>query len=99
MMLGDKISADEAEQLGMIYKVFPENIFLESVHKLADTLAHMPTYGLAMTKKALNESLVNDLTTQLAVEDHYQTLAGHSHDYKEGTRAFLEKRMPVFKGK
>lgn len=99
MMLGDKISADEAEQLGMIYKVFPENIFLESVHKLAETLAHMPTYGLAMTKKALNESLVNDLTTQLAVEDHYQTLAGHSHDYKEGTRAFLEKRMPVFKGK
>lgn len=98
MMLGDKISADEAEQMGMIYKVFPDNIFWESVHKLAESLAYMPTYGLALTKKALNESLMNDLVTQLAVEERYQTLAGHSYDYQEGTKAFLEKRSPVFKG-
>jgi 2-(1,2-epoxy-1,2-dihydrophenyl)acetyl-CoA isomerase len=54
---------------------------------------------LALTKAALNESMQNDLNDQLALEDRLQTQAGHSHDYKEGTAAFLEKRKPQFTGK
>ena len=99
MMLGDKISASEAVQMGMIYKIFSTESFVDEVSKLAETLSKMPTKGLALTKKALNESHTNDLRTQLDVEDRYQTEAGHSHDYREGTKAFLEKRAPVFTGK
>ncbi len=89
MMLGDKISALKAVQMGMIYKMFSAESFAEEVSKLAETLSMMPTKGMALTKKALNESHTNDLRTQLAVEDKYQTEAGHSHDYREGAKAFF----------
>lgn len=99
MMLGDKVSATEAEQLGMIYKVFSSDTFAEESLKLAEKLAKMPTMGLGLTKRALNQSMTNDLQQQLAVEGELQTIAGQSHDYNEGVAAFLEKRKPEFKGK
>ncbi len=99
MMLGDKVGAEEAEKMGMIYKVFPDEGFAENAMALAAKLAKMPTYGLALTKKALNRSAGNTLEEQLELEDRYQTLAGKSYDYEEGVRAFLEKRRPEFKGK
>ncbi len=98
MMLGDKVSAADAEKLGMIYKVFSDDSFEEESMKLAVKLASMPTKGLAYTKYALNQSMNNDLTTQLALEDELQTAAGKTHDYEEGVQAFLEKRKPIFKG-
>ena len=98
MMLGDKVSATEAEQMNMIYKVFSADTFEEESMKLAIKLAKMPTYGIGLTKRALNASLTNNLTQQLAVEGELQTLAGQSHDYNEGVAAFLEKRKPEFKG-
>jgi 2-(1,2-epoxy-1,2-dihydrophenyl)acetyl-CoA isomerase len=98
MMLGDKVSATEAEQMNMIYKVFSAETFEEESMKLALKLAKMPTYGIGLTKRALNQSLTNNLTEQLAVEGELQTLAGNSHDYNEGVAAFLEKRKPEFKG-
>lgn len=99
MMTGDKVSAEEALQMGLLYKVWEDEVFDEHVEALAANISSMPTYGLGLTKKALNESLTNDLFTQLEVEDKYQTLAGQSEDYKEGTAAFLEKRKPDFKGR
>jgi len=99
MILGDKVSAVEAEKMGMIYKVFEEEEFEGEVQKLAAFLAEMPTKGIGMTKRALNVSLTNDLDTQLEVEEMLQTEAGQSHDYNEGVQAFLEKRKPTFKGK
>lgn len=99
MMLGDKVSADEAERMGMIYKVFDDAEFSEASYNIAKTLAKMPTKGLALTKKALNKSASNDLVTQLKLEDELQTQAGNTHDYKEGVMAFLEKRTPTFTGK
>lgn len=99
MMTGDKVSAVEALAMGMLYKVYKSEEFYEKVETLALQMAKMPTYGLALTKKALNESYQNDLNTQLNTEDAYQTMAGQSYDYQEGTKAFLEKRQAVFSGK
>ncbi|MFT4663220.1 MAG: 2-(1,2-epoxy-1,2-dihydrophenyl)acetyl-CoA isomerase [Polaribacter sp.] len=98
MMLGDKVSAEDAEKLGMIYKVFPNDKFVAESKALAAKLAAMPTRGLGLTKRALNYSTHNDLETQLGIEEQLQTAAAHTEDYNEGVGAFLEKRKPNFKG-
>ena len=98
MMLGDKVSADEAERMGMIYKVLPDESFTDDVVKIAITLAGMPTKGLALTKQLLDNSFENTYEDQLHDEEIYQQRAGNTKDYKEGVQAFLEKRKPNFTG-
>jgi 2-(1,2-epoxy-1,2-dihydrophenyl)acetyl-CoA isomerase len=98
MLLGDKVAAAEAERIGMIYKVFPDDEFAAASFKIAEILSQMPTRGLAFTKMALNASFNNCLTEQLQKEDELQYLAAHTYDYNEGVKAFIEKRQPVFKG-
>ena len=97
-MLGDKVSAEEAERLGMIYKVIPFDSFEDEVHKLAIKLANMPTKALGLIKKSLNQSLTNNLEQQLVLESKYQIEAAQTKDYEEGVSAFIEKRQPNFKG-
>lgn len=99
MMTGEKVSAKDADAMNMIYKAVADDAFEEELTKLAENLASMPTYGLGLTKRALNASFTNNLTEQLAVEEQLQTLAGKSEDFAEGVNAFMEKRSPVFKGK
>lgn len=99
MMLGDKISAKDAEQMGMIYKCVSDDEFVAFSHGIVQKLAAMPTVGLGLTKRALNASFSNTMSEQLAMEDELQNAAGQTYDYKEGVTAFVEKRKPVFKGK
>ncbi len=98
MMLGDKVMASEALAMGMIYKCYSEETFMDESWKLAQNLASMPTKGLALTKQLLNESYANTLSQQLVLEGQIQVVAAQSYDYKEGVNAFLEKRKPEFKG-
>ncbi len=97
-MLSEKISADEAERIGMIYKVLPDESFKEESEKLAATLAQMPTKALHYTKQALNHSFINNFEDQLHDEELFQEKAGATKDYKEGIEAFLQKRKPKFRG-
>ncbi|MGY3795515.1 enoyl-CoA hydratase-related protein [Aquimarina sp. 433] len=99
MMLGDKVSANEAESLGMVYKVVPIESFMEEVGKIANKMAMMPTKALGLTKRLLNQSMVNNLDQQLSLESDLQIEAAETEDYSEGVNAFIEKRKPVFKGK
>ncbi|NNK87248.1 MAG: 2-(1,2-epoxy-1,2-dihydrophenyl)acetyl-CoA isomerase [Flavobacteriaceae bacterium] len=97
-MLGDKVSAEEAERMGMIYKVIPQKNFETEVNNLASKVAQMPTKALALTKSLLNESLTNNLGSQLESELNAQIEASETDDFKEGVAAFVEKRKPNFKG-
>ncbi len=99
MMLGDKVGAKEAFEMGMIYKFYPVALFQEEVEKLATTLSQMPTHAIGLTKKLLNQSMNNNLDEQLAMESNLQIEASESHDYNEGVAAFIQKRQPEFKGK
>lgn len=97
-MMGDKIVAEEAERMGMIYKVIDDTEFPSDSLKIAATLASMPTKALAYTKAALNSSLINNYEDQLHDEELLQERAGKTKDFREGVLAFIEKRKPNFTG-
>ncbi|HLX91018.1 MAG TPA: enoyl-CoA hydratase-related protein [Puia sp.] len=98
MMLGDKIASSDAEKMGMVYKVFPDDSLIDESRRIARRLAQLPTKALAFTKQALNASLSNSLEQQLETEDKLQFAAAQTADYAEGVKAFLEKRAPKFTG-
>jgi len=97
-LLGDKVSAEQAEAWGMIWKCVNDEVLLPTVQALAAQLAQGPTFGFAQTKKAIWSSSTREFEAQLDVERDAMRACGGSHDYREGVAAFLEKRAPHFTG-
>lgn len=98
-LMGDKLSAEQALQWGMIWQVVDDEALNDTARQLATHFASQPTFGLGLVKKALYASETNTLDAQLDLERDYQRMAGRSEDYREGVSAFLAKRPAVFKGK
>ncbi|MCX6148253.1 MAG: enoyl-CoA hydratase-related protein [Candidatus Kapabacteria bacterium] len=99
MFLGNKVSAKEAADIGMIYSCVNSESLENEAMVIATTLSEMPTKAIGLTKRGINRGLYNDLENQLQFEESIQKEASESHDYKEGVEAFLEKRKPVFLGR
>ena len=98
-LLAEPISAEKAEEWGLIWKAVDDASLLSEAEKLCTHFATAPTVGLGLIKRALDAAEENDLTTQLDLERKLQREAGSHPDYAEGVRAFLGKRKPAFTGK
>jgi 2-(1,2-epoxy-1,2-dihydrophenyl)acetyl-CoA isomerase len=97
-MLGDKLTATQAAEWGLIWRCVDDDVFTEEVERLVAHLAAAPTLGLARTKQAIYASATAGLNEQLERERDAMRELGHSRDYREGVAAFLGKREPVFHG-
>jgi len=96
---GDKLTAAEAKELGIVYQMHADEDLLSQATIFAEKLAQMPTRAIGLIKQAFEESMQNDLFNQLQVEDDLQQEAAATADFREGLQSFLEKRTPKFTGK
>ena len=95
-MLGDRLVAEEAARIGLVWRCVDDAVFASEVGTLAARLAAMPTRALARTRQAMDASQDLDLAAALSHEADVQRELGHAHDFHEGVAAFLAKRPPVF---
>ena len=98
-MLGDKLSAEQAEKWGMIWRCVDDDDLMNEANALCTHFASQPTQGLALIKQALAASWGYTLDEQLELEKNLQRTAGRTKDYKEGVSAFMEKRPATFRGR
>jgi 2-(1,2-epoxy-1,2-dihydrophenyl)acetyl-CoA isomerase len=98
-LLAEPLTAEKAEEWGLIWKVVDDDALLAEAEKLCAHFATAPTFGLGLIKRALDAAEDNNLATQLDLERDLQREAGSTPDYAEGVRAFLQKRKPAFTGR
>ena len=98
-LLAEPLSAEKAEQWGLIWKCVDDAALASEAQKLCEHFATAPTQGLALIKQALNASPGNSLDAQLDLERDLQHAASLAPDYAEGVRAFIEKRKANFTGR
>lgn len=97
-LMGETLSADEARELGLIWRVFDDELFDQEVEAIVAKLGTAPTFGLASAKRAIRGAITITLEDALDRERDMQRACGRTHDYKEGVMAFKAKRTPRFKG-
>jgi 2-(1,2-epoxy-1,2-dihydrophenyl)acetyl-CoA isomerase len=98
-LLGDSVTAEQAEAWGLIWRVVEDERLMDEAMALARHLATQPTKGLGLIKRALLASSTNSLDAQLDLERDLQREAGRTEDYREGVAAFMAKRPATFKGR
>src|SRR5918999_460065 len=98
-LLSERLSADDAERWGLIWKALDDERLMEEARGIAAALAAGPTKGYGLIKKAIYASAGNSLDAQLDLERDLQREAGFSEDYREAVAAFIQKREPNYKGK
>jgi 2-(1,2-epoxy-1,2-dihydrophenyl)acetyl-CoA isomerase len=99
MMLAEKVTAAQALEYGMIYRVAEPETLMDEARRFAASLAAQATVGLGLTKRLLNASLSSDLDSQLELEARLQAEAARTTDHVEGIAAFQQKRAPRFEGR
>lgn len=98
-LLGEKMSADDAFDSGLVARVAEDDALLATAGEIAAKLAAKPTVALGLIRAQVKAALNSTLSETLSIEAQHQRIAGKTEDFREGVMAFIQKRPPEFKGK